>query len=253
MAAATSDIVIYFAPHFQTFTDSVVSPRFRTLLEACDVCVLEWADRWTAYEPDLESLFNQLSRGEIRWATSRRQGNLSPFDGELQNSIRGRNKEIVLERSPVEYPIIQEEEKVNALAGSNRLDEATSLYRNQLRILIWNLIDRDRALVELLRKLRLGRKLFVFRGADHERYLRNALDRGSIAYSCYTYEEPPLLRRLMSSLSMGEQISDIDLQRVIYAMSRRQRDDYPEFVRLQKEAEAMSESEILSRFSAGTP
>jgi hypothetical protein len=244
------DIVIYFAPHFPSFTEPIVSPRFRAFLEACNVCVLEWGDRWTTYEPELESLFNRLSRGELRWVVSRRLGRtLNPFDAQLQNAIRGTNREITLERPPVEYVFIEEGD-VTSLAREGRLGEAVSLYRSQLRLLIWNLNDRDRALVQLLKKLRTTTNLFVFRGADHERFLRHALSEENIGATWYVYEEPPLLRRLIGSLSMGEQVSDADLQRVIFAMTQRRTGDYPEFVRLQREAETMSQLDVLSRFSS---
>lgn len=245
-----SSIVIYFAPHFPTFTDPVDSSIFRRYLDVCDACVLEWADRWTAYEPDLETLFNQLSRGDIEWVVSKRLGRvLNRFDEAVQNALRGRNKRVLLERSPVEYPFIQEREVIT-LARSRRLNEATALYKSQLNTLVQNAIERDRAIVEMLRAVGPGR-FFVFRGADHERYIRNLLAQERITATCITYEEPPLLRRLIGALTIGEDIADVDVQRVIYAMLHRQRDDYLEFVSLQNAAEEMSQGELELRLNSG--
>jgi hypothetical protein len=245
----TCAVVIYFAPHFPTFTNPILSSKFRTFLEASDVCVLEWTDKWTKYEPELESLFNQLSRGERTWVKSRRLGRgLNAFDRELQNALRGRNRRIVLERSPVEYVFIQEGDVI-ALAQSSLLNEAVSLYKRQLMLLARNLVDREHALIKIIKELRTGKRLFVLRGADHERYLRNLLDREKISAECSTYEEPPLLRRLINSLTMGERIDDVDVQRVIYAMLHRRKGDYIEFVSLQKDAEAMTEAEVEARLS----
>jgi hypothetical protein len=191
-------------------------------------------------------MFNQLSRGQSAWVKSRRlDRDLNPFDRELQNAMRGENKRIILERSPVEYPFIQEGDVI-ALARAKRLEDAVALYKSQLGILVQNLTKRDQAIVKMLKALRSGR-LFVFRGADHERYVRYLLDEQSITASCITYEEPLLFRRLIGNLSMGEQIADVDIQRFIYVMLNRRQGDYMEFVALQKDAMAMTDAELQAR------
>jgi hypothetical protein len=212
--------------------------------------VLEWADKWTSYEPELESLFNELSRGQATWVISRRLGRqLNPFDKELQNALRGINKRIVLERSPVECVYIREGDVVE-LAKAKRLNEAVSLYVNELKILAQNLVKRDDALVQMLERMsKTSRRIFVSRGADHELYLRSLLDQESIAAECIAYEKPPLLRRLITSLTIDKQISEIDVERVIWAMRSRQRNDYLEFVALQEKAQSMTEKELLERLS----
>lgn len=136
-----------------------------------------------------------------------------------------------------------------ALAASQRLDDATLLFKTKLELLAQSMVRRDNALVETFEEegKKAGR-LFVFRGADHERYLRNLLDRKSIAARWVTYERPPLLRRLIGSLTMGERVDDMDVQKVIYALIRRRKDDYFEFVSLQTEAESMSAQELQAGF-----
>lgn len=58
-----------------------------------------------------------------------------------------------------------------------------------------------------------------------------------------------MLRRLMGSLMMGEQIDNVDVQRVIHALERRQKGDYIEWISLQKESELMTGEELQARRS----
>jgi hypothetical protein len=199
------------------------------------------------YEPELESLFNRLSRGQTTWVKSRRVGrNLNPFDKELQNALRGSNKKVVLEQPPVEYAFISENDVID-LAKAKRLKEAASLYKRQLSSFSQNLVKRDDALVEMLEHVsKESKRLLILRGADHELYLRSLLDRESITAKSIAYEEAPLLRRLISSLTMGKQVNEIDVQRIIHAMVHRQKGDYPEFLSLQAKAESMTEKELLA-------
>ena len=129
----SSIIVLYFTPHFDSFTDPLLSPKFTEHFHACDTFILEWALPWYSCEPELESSFNELSRGERDWVKSRMLGrDLNPFDRKLQEVLRGRRKRIVLERSPVEYVNVSEGEVI-ALARFGRLNEAISLYAAQLK------------------------------------------------------------------------------------------------------------------------
>ena len=97
--------------------------------------------------------------------------------------------------------------------------------------------------------MKKAKRLFVLRGADHERYLRSLLGSKSITAKYITYEKPPLLRRLIGSLMMGEQIDNGDVQRVIHALERRQKGDYVEWVSLQKKSELMTGEELQARLS----
>lgn len=246
------ELTLYFSPHFPKFPEPVLSAEFRSNYERCDVFFLEWATPWEKYEPELESSFNRLSRGQVRSVMNRMSarigGELPPFDKELQKVIFGRNKRLVLERTNAEYVHIPEAE-IMRLATSGRVDEATALYKTGLKQLAQNIVKRDNELVETLEEEgREGRKLFVFRGADHERHLRSLLDLKSIAARCVTYENPPLLGRLIGSLTMGEHVDDLDVQRVICAMTHRTKDDHVEFVSLQKRAESLSNEELRAEF-----
>lgn len=245
-------LTLYLAPHFPKFPTPVLSPKFRSNYERCDAFILEWAAPWERYERDLEASFNKLSRGQVQWVRSRMAarlgGDLPPFDKELQNVLRGSNRRIVLERTNAEYVDIPETEITN-LAMSKRLKDATSLFKTKLEQLAKNITSRDNELVRIFEEEgKKEQRLFVFRGADHETYLRSLLDQKSIAAQWITYEEPPLLRRLIGSLTMSEHIADTDVQKVIYAMTRRTSDDYLEFVSLQKQAESMSEQEVQAAF-----
>lgn len=175
-------------------------------------------------------------------------GDLNPFDRELQKVLLGRNKKIVLERTNVEYVYIPEGD-IMALARSKRLNEATSLFKTKLELLAQSMVKRDNALVDTFEEEgKTAKRLFVFRGADHQTYLRSLLDQKSIAAQWITYEDPTLLRRLIGSLTMGEHIADTDVQRVVYALTRRSSDDYLQFVSLQKEAESMTDQEVQAEF-----
>ena len=246
------DPTIYLAPHFPNFPNPVRSPAFKSSYEKCRVFILEWAAPWQTYEPELELSFNMLSRGQVQWVRSRLAlrlgGDLPPFDRELQGVIRGSNRKIVLERTNAEYVYVPEADIMN-LATSKRLNDATTLFKTKLEELTRNIVSRDNDLVEIFREEgKKERRLFAFRGADHETYLRSLLDQKSISAQWLTYEERPLLRRLICSLTMGEQVADIDVQRVIYAMTHRTSDDYLGFVSLQKQAESLSEQEITQAF-----
>jgi hypothetical protein len=246
------ELTLYFAPHVSNFPQPVLAPEFRSNYERCDVFLLEWALPWEKYEPELELSFNRLSRGEVQLVMSRMAarigGELPPFDRELQRVIFRRKKRIMLERTCVEYVYIPEGD-IMGLATSGRLDEATALYKNGLEQLAQNIVKRDNELIETLEEEgKERRKLFVFRGADHERHLRGLLDLKSIAHRCVTYENPPLLGRLIGSLTMGEHVDDLDVQRVIYAMTHRTKDDHVEFVSLQKRAESLSIEELQAEF-----
>src|SRR5208337_3222478 len=61
-----SNIVFYFAPHWETFPDPIRSSDFCTCLERCDIFLLEYSEQWMVQEPDLECKYNRLAHGEIR-------------------------------------------------------------------------------------------------------------------------------------------------------------------------------------------
>lgn len=244
------DLAFFCTPHFPNFPDPILFPEFVSGYRACDVFLLEWAvGAWEKYEPELELSFNKLSRGEVRSVMSRFavriEGELPPFDRELQKLIFGKNKRIVLERTKAEYVSVSEGDIMN-LAASGRMDEAVALYKSRLEQLAENIVKRDNELVETLKEEQgKGEKLLVFRGADHERHLRSLFERKA---QWVIYGRPPLLGRLIGCLTMGEQVDDLDVERVIYAMTHRKTNDYTEFLRLQKAVESMSEEQLQAGF-----
>jgi hypothetical protein len=244
----SGDTVAYFVPHWETFPDPVRSSDFATNLERCDTFVLEYAQQWMSIEPDLETNYSKLARGEIRRVRGGmlEQANylLKPFTDELQEKIYGCNKRILLERPPVDY-VETREAQIARLIKSRQFDEAISFHKSRQLDLANSMAQRDDALLDLVvGQVREGKRVFVFRGAAHERYLTALFSRELSMPRVLRFEDPPLSVRIVSALTMNEKVDDLDFLRVIYALVNLRNSHYGTYLNLQKEAEAMSDKEL---------
>ncbi len=241
-----SNIAFYFAPHWETFPNPIRSSDFCTSLERCNIFLLEYSEQWMVQEPDLECKYNRLAHGEIRRI---REGMLAradylskPYTDELEEKIHGCNKRILLERPTGPY-VDTEEKQIAQLIKSGQVDEAISLDKNRQHDLANSMVQRDDSLVDLIEEQIREKRLFVLRGAAHERYVTSLFGGKLSMPTVLRFEKPPLSVRLVGALTMSETVDDLDFLRHIYALVQCD-SDYLTYLNLQKQAESMSDNEL---------
>lgn len=214
------------------------------------------AEQWVLEEPDLELQYNRLSAGEIDHIERKAQGEIEQllglsegdFTKELHAAIRLSKKKVVLEKSPVPYLDAGrfDKELLDALELKG-VEETIVLCKHQRQRLATSMVQRDCALVELIDdQLRSGAKLFTFRGGAHEPWLRRLLGLRNVPVRCLRFGEPSLPERLVSSLTIGEQIQDVDILYYLYMILNSRKGDYEELMTLEKRARVKNEAELRS-------
>jgi hypothetical protein len=247
---------IYFTPHLSWHPEELSQKGFLTSFDACDTFLLEMAKQWLWQEPDLEADYNRLSVGEIDEIPSERLGEIEKalggheFEERLKEKIHRSKKRIVLERIPVPPVRVEKfnSQLVDKLVKCG-VSEAVALCRDQRQRIASNMIQRDTALLELIRaELAAGRRLFSFRGAAHEQFLCHLLGRRGIDVKAIRYDEPSVLERLATAMTMGKQAEDVDVQRSLYWILSAQKleGDYDGMMAISRRAESMNENQLLS-------
>jgi hypothetical protein len=188
------------------------------------------AKPWLSEDPDLESHYNQLSRGEIEDIPEK------PPPGSIEDQLE------ILPPEKRDFTA----ELVDALRLRG-VDDAVALCKQQQQRFATSMVQRDCAFARLIMtQLSSGAKLFTFRGAAHEPWLCRLLDLEGVRARLLRFAEPSLQERLVAPLTIGATISEADVLRHLYWVLNLRKDDYEEMMALGKRAEATSECDIRS-------
>jgi hypothetical protein len=239
-----SPLVICFAPHFPDFPDPLLATDFETNFEQCDTFILDYAEQWMEDDPDRELRYNELSAGRLKYVLPigcPEETPLEPFTKQLQDTIRGKGKRVILEQSPVPFAAPSMAD-IREQLFLGEVDSALAMFREQQETFARGMMERDQALISgiIEREIKTGAKLFLFRGAAHHRYVCKLLNDPSI--QVIQYADPPLSERVVAALMMGESVPPLDFLRVLYSEYNRR--GYQNWIALQKETESLSEQQI---------
>ncbi len=263
-----SQLTIYFTPHDETYPDPLRTDEFQMGFHECDIFLVEMAKQWVLEEPTLESQYNQLSGGEIDEiacnaprSLEQQLETLQPrrcdFTTELKAAIHRSKKRIVLERIPV--PRLEVEQFKDQLVTElhrRGMDAAVAKSRLQQQEMATSMVQRDSAIVELIDQyLKSGAKIFAFRGAAHEAWLCYLLDLRKILFKPLRFTAASSGERLVSELTMGRQVQDIEVLRNLYTMME-SKNDYRDVLKQEKDAACMNDSQLrnaLAKYLSNKP
>jgi hypothetical protein len=256
-----SQLTIYFSIHSESYPEPLLDARFQDNFRNCNTFIMENAEQWQTKCCDLESQYNRLSNnaiGEIipcqgKDTIEQQLAALPPskFEKALRDTIRCKERSIILERSPVPYLKIEEYPGKLQFALETGLEGAVELCKKQLLELAANMKQRDDALLDLIcKQLKGNAKVFVFRGGAHEKYLNKLLDERKILFTPVRFCQPTLEERVLFPLTIGEQFDETDVLRWLYVQVNRQNGDFEKLRTLMEEAEVMDKKRLESKLTA---
>jgi hypothetical protein len=221
---------------------------------------MENTEQWHTKCCDLESQYNRLSNGgaidEIIPCEGKdsieHQLPPSEFEKVLRGKIHCSERTVILERSPVPYLETKNfhTDLKNTLEQTG-LDGAVKLCETQLQELAANMNQRDKALLDLIcKQLKGNAKVFVFRGAAHERYLSKLLNEKKILFTPVRFCQPTLEERVLFPLTMEEQLDETDVLKWLYVQVTRHNGDFEKLRTLMEKADAMDKKQLRFELTA---
>jgi len=248
-----ANLTIYFATHHPTYPDPILSKKFVSLFMDCQTFILECAERWQETDRDRENRYYQLSQGTLNptGALSLREGILNnladdKFTMGMQQVLFGKKKEIRLEQPPLD-PSVDHLLDIRYELELGNVNAAISVYRKQFEDMASSMTVRDDELVGniLNAALKSDKTVLVFRGAAHERYLSNMLERESIKATAFRYEKPSLVERILFSLTENRNPSEEEFMRSLLADLADTTKDYRTLLSNHAKYETMDKDDLL--------
>jgi hypothetical protein len=211
-----SQLTIYFTLH--RFRPELRNEDFLRAFGECDTFLVEVADQWPSN--DWQDQYNELSQGTKDTLGGFIENLLppSPFQRELECRIYCSGRKIVLEHSQFSLApdFLGDIDPETDLQSD--LDAALANYRLRCQETASRMVQRDRDLVGLIESLLTGDgRLLTFRGAAHQQWLCRLLESKNIIPDVIRFlPRQTADERVLSPLTMGEDVSDVEFLRRIY-------------------------------------